>query len=180
MRNIRLNASKIVLALFNTLLSLVLFFALRRFLLRLVGVRVGDGVTVHRAVRMFGFGRMVIGDWSTINYGCFLDNRAGIAVGRNVNISHCVKIYSMGHDVNDPLCSLVKRPVVIEDKVWIFPNALIMPGVTLSEGAVVYPGSVVVKDVAPYAIVGGNPARVIGERNRNIKYKLDFSIWFAI
>ena len=180
MRNLRLNASKIILALFNTLISVSVFFALRRLLLRLFGVQIGDRVTVHRAVRMFAFGRLSIGDRSTINYGCFLDNRAGISIGRNVNVSHCVKIYSMGHDVNDPLCSLTRRPVVIEDNVWIFPSAMIMPGVTLSEGAVVYPGSVVVKDVPPYAIVGGNPARVIGERNRDIKYKLDFSIWFAI
>lgn len=53
------------------------------------------------------------------------------------------------------------RPVVISDKVWIGFNAIILRGVTIGEGAVVGAGSVVTKDVAPYTLVAGNPARVI-------------------
>ncbi len=63
------------------------------------------------------------------------------------------------------------RPVVIGDHVWIGARALICPGVTIGEGAVVGAGAVVTRDVAPYAIVAGNPARVIGQRTRDLHYR---------
>ncbi|MFK1641101.1 DapH/DapD/GlmU-related protein [Bacteroides fragilis] len=66
-----------------------------------------------------------------------------------------------------------KKPVVIEDRVWIGPNAIILHSVTIGEGAVVAAGAVVTKDVPPFSIVGGIPAKVIGSRNSNLKYEFD-------
>ena len=57
-----------------------------------------------------------------------------------------------------------KGDTIIESDAWIGMNAMIMPGVTIGEGAIVAAGSVVAKDVAPYTIVGGNPAKVIKKR----------------
>lgn len=64
----------------------------------------------------------------------------------------------------------------IGDDVFIFSNALVMPGVTIGEGTIVLTGSVVTKDVHPWSIVGGNPAKKIRERNRDIDYKQVYSV----
>lgn len=128
----------------------------------------------------FSFGNFSVGKNCTVNYDCYLDNRAGIRIGDNVNISHNTRIYTLGHDIDDPMSCLVGKPVLIEDNAWIFPNVMVMPGVTIGTGAVVYPGSVVTRNVAAYSIVGGNPAKHIRFRNNTIRYNADFPIWFAV
>ena len=70
-----------------------------------------------------------------------------------------LKIYTLCHDLNDSSFSTKGAPVNIEDNVFVFSNAMIMPGVTIGEGAIVLAGSVVTKDVEPWTIVGGNPAK---------------------
>lgn len=180
MTHLKLNAHKASLALFNTVLSIAFFFSLRRSLMRLIGFKVGRRTTVHRNVLFFAFGKCVIGHNCTLNYRCYVDNRGGITIGNNVNISHDTKIYTMGHDIDHPMSPTVIRPVCIHDNVWIFPNTLIMPGVNIGEGAVIYPGSVVTRNVEAYSIVGGNPARHIRYRNKDIAYTLNFPIWFSI
>ena len=82
--------------------------------------------------------------------------------------------------MNDPKFSTKGTPVHIGDDVFIFSNALVMPGVTIGEGAIVLAGSVVTKDVEPWSIVGGNPAKKIRERNRDIDYKQVYRYWFAL
>lgn len=77
----------------------------------------------------------------------------------------------MGHDLNDPQFKTKGKPVTIGDNVFIFSNAMIMPGVTIGEGAIVLAGSVVVKDVLPWMIVGGNPAKPIRERNHEVGHQ---------
>ncbi len=64
--------------------------------------------------------------------------------------------------------------VIIGDRVWIGYGALILPGVKLGEGAVVGAGAVVTKDVEPFTIVAGNPARKIGERTKELRYRLNY------
>lgn len=173
-------ARKIYALLFTLAFNLLPGFWLRMFFLRGLGFHVGQKVTLHSWIRFFDARRNIrIGSNVTINGGSYLDNRMPITIGNNVNISHDVKIYTLGHDVDDPGCRVVEGPVVIEDDAWIFPNVLIMPGVTIHRGAVVYPGSVVTKDVQPLEIVGGNPAKVIRLRKNDIRYQIDYPIWFA-
>ena len=115
-----------------------------------------------------------------INFGCYLDNRRGIIIGNNAGIAHNTKIYTLGHDLDDPQFKTKGAEVIIEDNAFIFSNALIMPGVTIGEGAIVLAGSVVTKDVEPWTIVGGNPAKKIRERSRMIDYKQIYRYWFAL
>lgn len=176
----KLNLIKFVVFISNVMRGLLFFFSLRVFFLKLLGNRIGQKVAIHSNVRMLGLGNLNIGDNVCINWGCLIDNRHSITIGNNVNISHSTRIYTVGHDIDDPMANLVKRDVKIENNVWIFPNALIMPGVTIGEGAVVYPGAVVIKSVEPFSIVGGNPARHIRYRNKNLEYNVDFRVWFAI
>ena len=76
-----------------------------------------------------------------------------------------VNLITINHDVNPENSSATYgRPIVIEDKVWIGINSTILPGVKIGYGAIVGAGSVVTKDVPPYAIVGGVPAKLIRKR----------------
>ncbi|MDU0808900.1 acyltransferase [Aquirufa regiilacus] len=154
--------------------------SLRSFYLKLFGIKVNKHSFIHRNVKFFHVGNFSMGKNSTINFGCYLDNRRGINIGNNVGIAHDTKIYTLGHDIDDPLFKTKGAPVFIEDNVFIFSNCLIMPGVTIHEGAIILAGSVVTKDVLPHSIVGGNPARYIKARSTDIKYSLDYSYWFAL
>jgi len=108
-----------------------------------------------------------------------LDGREGITFGENVNVGSHVSIYTRQHDVDSPHFDEVGAPVVVGTYAWIASHAVILPGVTIGEGAVVAAGSVVPSDVAPYTLVGGNPARVIRDRNRDLRYRLDYAKRFV-
>lgn len=115
-------------------------------------------------------GSSIIGDKA------LLDSRNGIEIKDNVNISSNVSIYTEQHDHRDPefKCNSDESfKVVIDDRAWIGPNVIILPGVHIGEGAVVAVGAVVTKSVPPYTIVAGIPAKKIGDRNKNLTYVFD-------
>lgn len=150
---------------------------LKRKYLSLFGSRIGSFSYIHRGVRLLTFGRLEIGDHTTVNMGCILDARGGLKIGNNVMIGHFCKIYSCGHSIDSATFDLTYRPVLIEDDVVVFPNSLVVPGVTLRRGCVVLPGSVVVRDVDPYSVVGGNPAAFVRTRTADIKYLFNYGPW---
>lgn len=179
MRNILLQCKFILVAWLN--FSYIFFPSpVRKLYLWLYGFRIGDKSCVHRMCRFFHVGKFKMGDNSVINFGCYLDNRRGITIGNNVGIAHNTKIYTLGHNIDSPYFETKGAPVKIEDNVFVFSNVIIMPGVTIGEGAIVLAGSVVTKDVAPYTVVGGNPAKFIKERIREIDYKSSYPYWFAL
>lgn len=153
---------------------------LRNFYIRCFGIRIGKGSCIHRGCKFFHVGNVSIGNNTVINFGCYLDNRRGIHIGNNVGIAHDTKIYTLGHDIEDPKFCTKGAPVYIGDDVFCFSNVLIMPGVTVGKGAVVLAGSVVTKDVEPWMVVGGNPAVKIRERKRDIDYSQVYRYWFAL
>lgn len=153
---------------------------IRKLFLRCFGFRIGKGSCIHRKCKFFHIGNLRVGEKSNINFGCFLDTRRGIIIGNNVGIAHNTKIYTLGHNINSPYLESKGAPVIIEDNVFIFSNSLIMPGVTIHEGAIVLAGSVVTKDVDAYTIVGGNPAKYIKNRQKEIKYTQSYNYWFAL
>ena len=114
--------------------------------------------------------RITIGPGSVVGTRCELDGRNGLTLGRNVNLSSEVLIYTLQHDPRDPHFATVGGPVTIHDYAWISARAIILPNVTVGEGAVVAAGAVVTRDVAPYTIVAGIPAQPIGERSKNLDY----------
>jgi maltose O-acetyltransferase len=87
-----------------------------------------------------------------------------IIIGNNVCINDGVHILTASHDVSDPLWEHIKKSVIIEDFVWIATNVIILPGVHIGRGAVIGAGTVVSKDIFPYEIVVGNPAKVISKK----------------
>jgi len=103
-----------------------------------------------------------------------LDGRGGLTIGDNVSVSAGVWLLTDGHAMNDPLFPEVLAPVCIGDYAWLGSRALVLPGVRIGDGAVVAAGAVVTKDVEPYAVVAGVPARAIGTRSSDLRYQLDY------
>lgn len=166
------------LAAINTLHGL-LPFALRPLLYRLCRFDIDRSATLQGGIRFFHVGRLSVGEGTLVNRGAYLDNRAGITIGKQVSIAHDVRIYTMGHDVHDETFAAKGKPVQIDDHAVVFAGAMIMPGVHLGEGSVVMAGSVVTKSVPPFRMVGGNPAQDIGERQCKPTYRLDRRFWLA-
>lgn len=122
--------------------------------------------------------KIKIGENTCINRYCVLDGRGGLSIGDNVNISAEAAIYTGGHIIDSAGFDYYEKPVEIGNRVWIGTRAMIMPGVKIGEGAMVLPAAVVTDDVLPYEIVGGVPAKVIGTREQNLTYTLDWRGFF--
>ena len=123
--------------------------------------------------------RIAIGEHVTIGDTCFPDGRSGLSIGDSVNLGSHVRIYTREHDVDSPSFAETGAPVRIADHAWVASHSIILPGVTIGQGAVVAAGAVVTKDVEPFTIVGGNPARPIRRRNDDLRYQLGYAKRFA-
>jgi acetyltransferase-like isoleucine patch superfamily enzyme len=139
--------------------------------------KIGKDSSIHMGVFVTGTS-ISIGENVVINRHCRLDGRVGIEIKDNVGISPEVYIISLEHNPDDPFFATRGKKVVIESNAWIATRAMILPGVTIGEGAVVGAGAVVTKDINPYRIAVGVPAREIRDRNRNITYRLRYRSWF--
>lgn len=143
---------------------------IRNALYRLAfGVSIGEESTVHFRARFYHPRGVAIGRRTSIGNDAFLDGRWGITIGDMVNFGGEVQIFTAEHDPQSPTFETVGGPVAIHDRCYVGTRVVILPGVTIGEGAVVATGAVVTKDVEPYTIVGGVPAKPIGERTREIE-----------
>ena len=101
---------------------------------------------------------------SSVDNGAWVYALAKITIGDNVCIGEDVRLLTGSHDVESPHFDLVIKSITVGDNVWIATGAIILPGVKIGEGAVVAAGAVVTKDVEPWTVVGGNPAKFIKKR----------------
>ena len=138
---------------------------------------IGRDSSLHMGLFVTGE-NIEIGDNVVVNRRVYLDGRIGIKIKNNVSISPEVYILSMEHDPNDPMFATRGGIVTIDDNVWIASRALILPDVHIGEGAVVAASAVVTKDVEPYKIVAGVPARPIANRSRKLDYRCVYFPWF--
>lgn len=139
---------------------------------------IGQGTSVQMGCRFLNGRKVYFGDRNVINFGCLFDGRHyQIKTGSDVSIGPEATILTLGHDPQSPQFADKGGDVIIGDRVWIAYRAIILPGVTIGEGAVVGAGSVVTKDVEPYTIVAGNPARFVKKRNSDLDYELDYFPW---
>jgi len=110
-----------------------------------------------------------IGFRSGINTNCWISAHGGLDIGKNVLIGPFTIIHTGNHNFSDsgkPINQQGQtfKKITIEDDVWIGANVIILSGVTIKEGSVIGAGSVVTKDVPPYSVMAGNPARLIKSR----------------
>ena len=138
------------------------------------GAKLGKDVVLYYGTEIREHYRLKIGKGSIIGDRAILDARQGIEIGENVNMSTGVSLWTDQHDYNDPYfrCMPDKHgPIKIGNRAWIGPGVIILHNVTVGEGAVIAAGAVVTKDVPPYTLVGGIPAKPIGDRNKNLLYE---------
>ena len=153
---------------------------LRRWLLAASARHFGRRSSVQLGCKFLNPRNVSIGERNVINFGCLFDGRRfAITTGTDVSIGPEASILTLGHDPQSASFADRGGDVVIGDRAWIGYRAIILPGITIGEGAVVGAGAVVTKDVAPHTIVAGNPAREIGRRETNLDYSLGFDPWLV-
>jgi acetyltransferase-like isoleucine patch superfamily enzyme len=118
--------------------------------------------------------RLWLEEGAIVGKHCLLDARGTLRIGRNANVSGGVRLLTGSHEVNSSSFGACYKPVTVGERAWIATGSIVLPGVTIGEGAVVGAGAVVTRDVAPYTIVAGAPARPVAERNRDLDYELSF------
>ena len=147
---------------------------IRRFIYKALGAEIGKHVVFHFRTEVRCPHRLKIGDGTIIGDNALLAARRGLTIGKNVNLSSNVSIYSGAHDHRDPYFKstpATTRPINIGNRVWIGSNAIILTGVNIGEGAVCCAGCVVTKDVEPFTVVAGIPAKKVNERPRDLRYE---------
>lgn len=148
----------------NDVLPHIPFYCMRKWYLKLIGVKIGEGTYISKRIYFMSPWLVKIGNNSHVNRGCFLDGRGEIIIGNSVSVSHDVRIVTGGHDMDHPSFPGVYEKIQIDDYAWIGIGATILKNVHIGYGAVVSAGAVVTKDVAPFTVVGGTPAKIIGQR----------------
>lgn len=148
----------------------------RKLILKRTLGKLGQNSNFLRFVELRSAGRIFIGNNTVINQRVLLDGRGGqIKIGNNVDIAQDTKIWTLEHDPHDDYHRTKGGSVIIEDYVWIASGVTILPNVTVGRGAVIATNSVVTRDVPSMAIVGGIPAKNIGQRKSKLLYNLNYS-----
>lgn len=163
----------------NYLIAYIPNYFIRHFYYKkIMRISMGRGSSIHMGTFINKSrlqSKITIGKESAINRKCYLDGRGTLVIGNNVSISPEVHLITADHDINDIHFRYRSAPVEINDYVWIGTRAIILPGTTLGEGSVIAAGAVVNKNVPPYEIWGGIPAKKIGVRTKKLEYSCK---WF--
>lgn len=136
----------------------------KRFLLRLFGAKVSNTAVVYSSAKVYYPANLVMKDYSCLASGVKCYNVAPIVIGANTTVSQDASLCTASHDITDPHHALITAPIVLEDQVWVAAEAFVGMGVTVHDGAVIGARAVVVKDVDPWTVVAGNPAKFIKQR----------------
>jgi putative colanic acid biosynthesis acetyltransferase WcaF len=134
------------------------------FLLRCFGAKIHRTATVYSGAKIYAPWNLEMGAYSCIATGvdCYCADK--IIIGSHTVISQKVSLYTASHDITSSQHTWISAPVIIKDQVWIAAECFVMMGVTIGEGAVVGARAAVFKDVEPWTVVGGNPAKFIKKR----------------
>ncbi|MBK6741975.1 MAG: putative colanic acid biosynthesis acetyltransferase [Hydrogenophilales bacterium] len=141
-----------------------LFHAWRCLLLRIFGAKLGKAVHPYPTTRVWAPWNLEMGDHSCLSeqVDCYCVDK--IRIGAHATVSQYSFLCTASHDYTDPTMPLVTAPITIGERAWITADVFIAPGVSIGEGAVVLARSSVFKDVEPWMVVAGNPARVVKAR----------------
>ena len=145
---------------------------LKSIFLRLCGAKVGKRVVFYPDlwINMTPGCKLVLGDDVDLAWGVLISAKGGVTIGDRTLVGYRTQIISANHNIPATRGTIfgsghVCKEVIIGKDVWIGANCIILPGVTIGDGAIVAAGAIVTKDVPPYTLAGGCPARVIKERD---------------
>jgi putative colanic acid biosynthesis acetyltransferase WcaF len=160
--------------LFNAVGTHVPSHRLRQYWLRKMGATLGSGCAIFRGTTLLGVQDIRIGDRCAIGWRCVLDGRGGLTIADDVVLASDCQVLTADHDPKSPTFDVRLAPVTIESRAWLATRCVVLKGVTIGYGAVVAAGAVALRDVPALTIVGGVPARRIGDRPPDIDYRIDF------
>ena len=141
-----------------------LFRPWRIFLLKLFGAKVCWSSNVLPSCRIWAPWNLTMGAFACLSADVDCYTVAPITLGDNATVSQGVRLCTASHDITSKIMELTTDPITIGSNAWVAGWSIILPGVTIGEGAVVAAGAVVTKDVEPWTVVGGNPAKFIKKR----------------
>ncbi len=141
----------------------VLFRRWRNLVLMVFGAKIKGDVTIHPTVRIWAPWNLEM-ESACISFNSIIYNVDKVCIYNNAVVSHNVHICTASHDIHNSNHPLISKPIIINENAWIATDVFIGPGVTIGEGAVVGARAAVFKDVAPWTVVGGNPAKFIKNR----------------
>lgn len=141
-----------------------LFRPWRIALLKLFGAKVEWNSNVLPSCRIWQPWKLVMGAYACLseNVDCYTVDE--IKIGAQATVSQGVKLCTAGHDISSKIMELTHASITIGENAWVAAWSIVLPGVNIAEGSVVAAGSIVTKDVKPWTVVGGNPAKVIKKR----------------
>jgi putative colanic acid biosynthesis acetyltransferase WcaF len=136
----------------------------RRFLLRLFGAKIGRGAHIYSSARIWYPRNLIMDRNACIGPRVDCYSMARITIGVNAVVSQNAELCAGTHDVGDAQFHLIAKPITIGDHAWVASGAFVGPGITIGEGAVLGARAVAFKDIAPWEIHVGNPARFLRRR----------------
>lgn len=136
----------------------------KRCLLRMFGAKIDATAVVYSTAKVYYPANLVMEAYSCLASDVDCYNVAPITIGANTTISQGAYLCTASHDISDPLNHLITAAIIIEDQAWVGARAFVGMGVTIGQGAVVGATASIYKDVEPWTVVGGNPAKVIKRR----------------
>ena len=124
-------------------------------------IQLGESCFVGECSRIWSAASIMVGNRVLISHGVNIHDTVSHSFSAEQRSKHFENIFTSGHpsEFDDPP---LRRPIVIEDDAWLGFNSVILKGVTIGKGAIIGASSVITKSVAPFSIVAGNPARVVG------------------
>lgn len=136
----------------------------KRFLLRLFGAKIHSTAVVYSSAKIYYPANLVMEAYSCLASDVDCYNVALIHLGANTTVSQGAYLCTASHDITNPLNPLITAPIVLEDQAWVGAKAFIGMGVHIGQGAVVGATASVYKNVEPWTVVGGNPAKFLKKR----------------
>lgn len=140
------------------------FFGWRRLVLRLFGAQIGPHVHVYSSTRVYMPWNLTVGAWSAIGEDVLVYNLGPVTIGERATVSHRAHLCAGTHDYRRADLPLLKPPITVGDQAWVCADAFVGPGVVVGEGAIVGAAAVATRDVPPWTIVVGNPAKEVKRR----------------
>lgn len=139
---------------------------IRIALLRSRGAKIAKNVSMFASVEIRNPKGLSISNGCSIGPKVLLDARKGLDIGKNVTIAYDAIIWTLHHDMNSADFHGCGAKTTIDEYAWICSRSILLPGIHVGKGAVVASGAVVTKNVEPYTIVAGVPAKPIGKREQ--------------
>ena len=142
------------------------------YLRHILGVKIGKESFVHMGC-FFEDAKTIIGSNSVIGRNCYLGGGV-LTIKNNVSITAQTYIFCSTHFKDSPTFKCINKNVTIEDHAWIGARAMVLPGVNIGKGSILGASSVATKDIPDYTVYAGVPAKRIGNRSKNLTYRLKY------